>query len=76
MDPLAQKSLSELIEMEDEVDDDVLASYRRARFKQMQESAERNIFGSIVQVGQTEYKQAVTEASKTHTVVVHLMENG
>lgn len=81
--------------MEEDVDDDILAVYRRDRLKQLQSEKvlymilsprwlmmrmtmqqEKNIFGSVFHVGQTDYKEAVTVASEKHTVIVHLMEHG
>lgn len=76
VDVFANKTLEELNAMEDDADEDVLEVYRRQRLQQMKEEAARNIFGSLIQVGQTDYKESVTIASEKHPVVVHLMEAG
>jgi hypothetical protein len=70
---LESKSLDEL---EDELDDDVLEIYRRNRIQKMQEDADRKTYGTVKRIGQTEFIDQVTNASKTCPVVCHLFESG
>jgi hypothetical protein len=69
-------SMEQLGEVEDDLDEDSLAFYRKKRLAQLKEQQKRNRFGSLYPVTQTDYKRAVTEASNETHVVVHLMENG
>eukprot|EP01083_Nonionella_stella_P164519 544696_1 len=68
-DPLAEKSLEELDEVEDEVEDEFLLKYRRARLAQMEAAASKNIFGTLNQISEPEFKEEVTETSKKHWVI-------
>lgn len=69
-------SLQQLDEHEDDIDEDALGVYRKKRLAELKEQQRLSRFGQVYSVGQTDYKQAVTEASKECFVVVHLMENG
>ena len=71
--PLQDKSLDELDELEDEFDDDrVLQMYREKRMQEMREDMLRKRFGQVFDVSETDFVREVTEASKNSLVVVHL----
>lgn len=73
-DHLADKSLAELDDLEDEFAEDVLESYRDKRLAELKMRQQRERFGSVRNIGQTEYKQEVSEADIW--VVVHLFVFG
>lgn len=76
-DHLADKTLAELEEMEDELDEDVLEARRNEiRKKQLQEKAARERFGRIRQISKDEYTSEVSEASKDCWVVCCLFVSG
>jgi len=62
-DPLAQKSLGQLDELEDDLEEDSLAAYRARRVKELKEKAKRDKFGVVYQIHEPEYKKEVTDAS-------------
>eukprot|EP00918_Siedleckia_nematoides_P072379 GHVU01158026.1.p1 GENE.GHVU01158026.1~~GHVU01158026.1.p1 ORF type:complete len:318 (+),score=48.70 GHVU01158026.1:120-1073(+) len=76
IDPLQNKSLAELDELEDDLDDDVLRRYRETRKAEMEAARKRERFGELYEINKSEYTREVTEASKTCVVVVLLFESG
>jgi len=73
-DPLAKKSLEELDELEDEVDESVLDAYRLKRIAEMKEAAVKKRFGTFKQISQTEFVAEVTKAPADAFVICHLFE--
>jgi len=73
-DPMAKKSLEELDELEDEVDDRVLDSYRQRRIAELKEVAAKKRFGAYKQISQTEFVAEVSKAPADVHVVCHLFE--
>jgi len=75
-DKLADKSLGELDELEDDEDKDTLDVYRKKRIAEMRKNAKLNKFGDLMQINESEYKKEVTEASAEGEdgtyVVLHL----
>lgn len=69
-------SLDQLDAHEDVIDDDDLSRLRAQRLADMKAQSRANRFGQLYQVGQTDYKTAITDASHASPVVVHLMEHG
>merc|ERR1719499_114949 len=68
-----RKTLDEINEMEDEIDDDVaLLDYRRERLKAIQEQAKKDRFGTILEITKPEFVKEVTDASKDFWVVCFL----
>lgn len=64
-DHLAEKSLDELGEMEDEyADSRTLDAYRRRRVEQLRLAALRNKFGRVYPLRRDEFSREVTEASR------------
>lgn len=57
-------TLDDLDEQEDDLDEDILNQYRAKRMAELKKAASKNKFGEVYQIGQTEYKAAVSEASK------------
>eukprot|EP01054_Gregarina_sp_Poly1_P004801 Gregarina_sp_Poly_1__4800@NODE_2559_length_1981_cov_146_012539_g1626_i0_p1_GENE_NODE_2559_length_1981_cov_146_012539_g1626_i0NODE_2559_length_1981_cov_146_012539_g1626_i0_p1_ORF_typecomplete_len277_score43_37Phosducin/PF02114_16/6_7e42HyaE/PF07449_11/0_053Thioredoxin/PF00085_20/0_14RabGAPTBC/PF00566_18/1_2e03RabGAPTBC/PF00566_18/0_26_NODE_2559_length_1981_cov_146_012539_g1626_i089919 len=64
IDPLESKNLEELDAVEDVVDEDVLAKYRRERLEELKAQRRLEKFGEVYEITAPEYVQEVTEASK------------
>lgn len=67
--------LDELAELEDEEDDAIIEQYRARRMREMQETATRSVFGSLIPISKAEYTREVTEASSKHWVYVFLYKD-
>lgn len=73
---MANKTLAELDELEDEMDDDrILETYRAQRLAEMREQAVRNRFGDVQEITKEEWVREVTDASNSCHVVVHLYQD-
>ena len=72
---LSSKTLDELDELEDEMDDGILESYRRQRMQEMAAVHSKEKYGELFHIGQTEFVHEVTNASNSSYVVVHLFQN-
>ncbi|ORX43573.1 thioredoxin-like protein [Hesseltinella vesiculosa] len=72
---LANKTLDELDELEDEEDDRIIAEYRRKRLEEMQASAAKEKYGDVMEISKPEFIKQVTEASQECMVVVHLYQD-
>merc|ERR1711879_133339 len=75
-DQYAEKSLEDLQELEDEIDEDKLKDLRRQRLLELQKAAELNKFGRIKQISKPEYTAEVTESSVQQPVVCCLFVHG
>merc|ERR1719192_2073429 len=75
-DPYAEKTLEDLQELEDEIDEDKLKELRRQRILELQKAAELNKFGRIKQISKPEYTAEVTESSVHQPVVCCLFVHG
>eukprot|EP01057_Protomagalhaensia_wolfi_P005782 Protomagalhaensia_wolfi_Nauph_80__5781@NODE_711_length_2084_cov_23_603912_g532_i0_p2_GENE_NODE_711_length_2084_cov_23_603912_g532_i0NODE_711_length_2084_cov_23_603912_g532_i0_p2_ORF_typecomplete_len275_score49_99Phosducin/PF02114_16/7_7e42HyaE/PF07449_11/6_7e03HyaE/PF07449_11/0_18Thioredoxin/PF00085_20/0_21_NODE_711_length_2084_cov_23_603912_g532_i02071031 len=64
IDPLEERSLRELDELEDAVDEDVLAKYRSRRLAEMKKKQARSKFSEVLEIAAPDYVEQVTEASK------------
>ncbi|CCG84881.1 protein of unknown function [Taphrina deformans PYCC 5710] len=67
--------LDELDELEDEEDEAVVQEYRARRMKEMQQTVNRSVFGSLLPIAKAEYTREVTEASDKHWVFVFLYKD-
>ena len=67
--------LDELDELEDDEDDLVVQEYRARRMQEMQETAQRSVFGTLIPISKAEYTREVTEASEKHWVFVFLYKD-
>lgn len=67
--------LDELDELEDDEDDAVVQEYKARRMKEMQETVQRSVFGSMIPIAKAEYTREVTEASQSHWVFVFLYKD-
>lgn len=76
IDPLESKTLDQLNEMEDDLDDEVLESYRKKRLAELHTKQKSERFGVYSEISQTDYVKEVTEASKQCWVVCHLSKSG
>ncbi|KAI9495517.1 thioredoxin-like protein [Zychaea mexicana] len=73
---LENKTLDELDELEDELDDDrIILEYRKQRLQEMQKLAEKDKYGEVTQISKPDFVKEVTEASKECYVVVHLFKD-
>ncbi|KAI8144497.1 thioredoxin-like protein [Fennellomyces sp. T-0311] len=73
---LENKTLDELDELEDELDDDrIILEYRKKRMQEMQKLAEKDKYGDVTQISKPDFIKEVTEASKDCYVVVHLFKD-
>ena len=87
---LENKTLDELDELEDELEDDrIIMEYRyvhqrrtvklilkrRKRMQEMQQQAEKDKYGEVTQISKPDFVKEVTEASKECYVVVHLFKD-
>lgn len=66
------KTLEQLKEAEDEIPEDAMAALRKKRLQQLKEQAARNKFGTVIEIGEPQWKSEVTEAEKDVYVVIHL----
>jgi hypothetical protein len=69
------KSLDQLKELEDEIDEDDMAVLRRKRLQMLKEQAARNKYGTVINISEPEWKTEVTDAGDVW-VVVNLWAHG
>lgn len=74
-DPLENKTVEQLNELEDEEDDEVLRAYKEKRLKEMREFASKPHFGKVYELSKQDFIQEVTNAPKEVYVVLHLYQN-
>ncbi|CAM9225590.1 unnamed protein product [Ectocarpus sp. 13 AM-2016] len=76
-DDMAEASLEELDELEDELaDDGMLEKYRAQRVAEMKAKAAAAKFGELFEISKADWVREVTDASKSVCVVAHLYEDG
>ncbi|EZG81692.1 phosducin [Gregarina niphandrodes] len=75
VDPLAGKNLDQLDELEDDIDEDVLETYRRRRLEELKAAKAKEKFGDVYNVSMDNYVDEVTLASKQATVILHLYDD-
>jgi len=71
-DPLANKTLKQLDELEGDVEEDVLASYRAKRLAELKTQQARARFGKVVHISEQEFVPEVSKAPEDIYVVLHL----
>ena len=74
-DPLENKNIEQLNELEDDEDDEVLRRYKEKRIKEMKEMASKPHYGKLLELKKQDYIAEVTNAPKGVYVVVHLYQN-
>eukprot|EP00914_Ancora_sagittata_P006336 GHVO01012877.1.p1 GENE.GHVO01012877.1~~GHVO01012877.1.p1 ORF type:complete len:250 (-),score=66.87 GHVO01012877.1:278-1027(-) len=74
-DPLSVKTLHQLDELEDEVDEDDLSKYRENRLREMKERLSKAKYGEIYQLYKERYLDDINEASKQCWVVALLYKD-
>eukprot|EP00698_Gefionella_okellyi_P020511 TRINITY_DN6447_c0_g1_i1.p1 TRINITY_DN6447_c0_g1~~TRINITY_DN6447_c0_g1_i1.p1 ORF type:complete len:240 (-),score=59.82 TRINITY_DN6447_c0_g1_i1:634-1353(-) len=72
---MESKTLDELDELEDDLEDDVMAAYRKKRLEEMMAKAKADKFGDVYEINKPQFMDAVTEASKSNWVVCHLYKD-
>uniref|UniRef100_A0A0G4I029 Phosducin domain-containing protein n=1 Tax=Chromera velia CCMP2878 TaxID=1169474 RepID=A0A0G4I029_9ALVE len=72
VDVLADKTAEQLDLLEDDIEEDLLESYRRKRIAEMKKKAAEQRFSEIFHIHKDEFVKGVTEASKEGWVVCHL----
>ncbi|GBF98180.1 hypothetical protein Rsub_10680 [Raphidocelis subcapitata] len=71
------KDADELSDLEDEFTDDrFLEEYRQRRIREMRDAAARPRFGTLDEIGGSDFVTRVTEASRDHWVVCLLYKSG
>jgi len=70
------KTLKELNELEDEIEENTLQELRKKRLEEIKEKQLLDRFGRLKQIGKPEYNEEVTEASKQHPVICCLFMYG
>eukprot|EP00475_Leptophrys_vorax_P041744 TRINITY_DN78792_c0_g1_i1.p1 TRINITY_DN78792_c0_g1~~TRINITY_DN78792_c0_g1_i1.p1 ORF type:complete len:244 (+),score=73.43 TRINITY_DN78792_c0_g1_i1:201-932(+) len=73
---LESKTLKELDDLEDDIEDEELEALRRRRIEQMMQTAAMTRFGALKTIGQTEFVDEVSTASRGSPVVCHLFSRG
>eukprot|EP00397_Hematodinium_sp_SG-2012_P045655 GEMP01051349.1.p1 GENE.GEMP01051349.1~~GEMP01051349.1.p1 ORF type:complete len:248 (+),score=68.77 GEMP01051349.1:130-873(+) len=73
VDPLEHKTLEELVEKEDDVEEDFMESYRRKRMQELREHR-RGRFGQAYPLIKNDFIKEVNEASQDSWVCVHLAQ--
>ena len=72
---MESKTLDELDELEDDMDEQVLDEYRKRRIFEMQQQAKKDRFGDLTHISQVDWVSEVTKAGEGIWVVVHLFQN-
>ncbi|KAI9321567.1 thioredoxin-like protein [Dichotomocladium elegans] len=73
---LENKTLDELDELEDELEDErIILEYRKKRLAELEQQEAKNKFGGVTQISKPDFVKEVTEASKECYVVVHLFKD-
>ena len=72
---LSEKSLDQLDELEDDLDENILELYRNKRMAEMLQQSSKEKYGRLFHIGQTDYTNEVTNESNNCLVVVHLFQN-
>ena len=75
-DHLADKTLDELDEFEDEEDERILAEYRKKRIAEMQALQSKAKYGSVLEITAVDYVKEVNQAGEGVWVVLHLYKQG
>jgi thiol-disulfide isomerase/thioredoxin len=73
-DPLAEKNLDELDEMEDDLDEEFLKKYKEQRLQEMQGDKEKPKFSGVREITKQDYVDEVTNAPKGTYVIIHLYQ--
>jgi len=70
------KTLDELNELEDEIEENILQELRKKRIEEIKQKQLLDRFGRIKQIGKPEYNEEVTESSKQQPVICCLYMHG
>lgn len=73
LDPLEPKTLPELTELEDDVEEDFMASYRKKRLEELREHR-KGRYGKVFLISKNQYMREVNEASQEGWVCLHLAQ--
>jgi vacuolar-type H+-ATPase subunit I/STV1 len=74
-DPLENKTIEELKELEDDEDEEILRIYEERRLAELKEMAKKPKFGKVFELRKHDYVAEVTNAPKDVYVVLHLYQN-
>ena len=74
-DPLKNKTLDELEELEDDLDEEYLEMYKQQRLKELEEYKKKPTFEGVREITRQDYIDEVTEATKGTYVVLHLYQS-
>jgi len=70
------RTLEELDEIEDELDDRAFEEFRQKRIAELKHQASRERFGSLVQISESQYNEEVNKAGPGIWVVLVLFQSG
>mmetsp|Transcript_38484 Transcript_38484/g.108771 ORF Transcript_38484/g.108771 Transcript_38484/m.108771 type:complete len:249 (+) Transcript_38484:359-1105(+) len=71
------KDETELSDLEDDFEDDaVLEEYRRKRLEELRQGTQAPLFGSVEQIGASDFVREITNAGEDIWVVLHLFKDG
>ncbi|KAI0986374.1 hypothetical protein GJ496_009490 [Pomphorhynchus laevis] len=71
---LDKLNINQLNELEDELDEDVLARFRQKRVSEMMKSTRKPVFGSVEEITAANYVDEVNNAGKDISVVLHIYQ--
>lgn len=74
-DPLENKNLEELKELEDDFDDDFLEEYKKKRMQEFEVLASKPHYGKMYEINKQQYVNEVTNAPKEVFVVLSLYQD-
>jgi hypothetical protein len=74
-DPLSHKTLDELDELEDDLDEEFLNQYKQQRLKEITEEKAKPKFVGLREISRQDYIDEVTNAEKDTFVVLHLYQS-
>lgn len=73
---MAEKTLDELDELEDEEEERILAKYRQMRIEEMKSLQKKARYGSVIEITAVDYVKEVNQAGEGVWVVLHLYKSG
>lgn len=74
-DPIANKDIEELKDMEDDFDDDFLEQYKQKRLEEIKVMSQKPQYGTVEEISKQDYVNEVTNAPKDVFVVLHLHQD-
>lgn len=73
---LSELNLDELDELEDSEDEAILLEYRQKRIAEIMALAERQKFGTVLEISAQDYVSEINKAGEGIWVILHLYKQG